>query len=32
VLREGQCMLLDIDVEGAGQIRDTVRNLRPVIR
>ncbi len=27
VLREGQCMLLDIDVEGAAQIRDTVRNL-----
>lgn len=27
VLREGQCMLLDIDVEGAGQIRETVRNL-----
>ena len=27
VLREGQCMLLDIDVEGAGQVRDFVRTL-----
>ncbi|HRR33354.1 MAG TPA: guanylate kinase [Kiritimatiellia bacterium] len=27
VLSEGQCMLLDIDVEGARQIRDAVRKL-----
>ncbi|MDD4017280.1 MAG: guanylate kinase [Kiritimatiellae bacterium] len=27
VLREGQCMLLDIDVAGAGQIRDHVASL-----
>lgn len=27
VLHEGQCMLLDIDVEGAGQVRDFVRSL-----
>ena len=27
VLREGQCMLLDIDVAGAGQVRDFVRAL-----
>jgi guanylate kinase len=27
VLNEGQCMLLDIDVAGAGQIRDSVRAL-----
>ena len=27
VLREGQCMLLDIDVEGAGQVRDFIRTL-----
>jgi guanylate kinase len=27
VLNEGQCMLLDIDVAGAGQVRDFVRAL-----
>lgn len=27
VLRQGHCMLLDIDVEGAGQVRDFVKTL-----
>jgi len=29
VLREGQCMLLDIDVAGAEQVRDHVESLPP---
>ena len=29
VLREGQCMLLDIDVAGAAQVRDHVATLSP---